>query len=58
MEKTENKDEYFCLLATTVTVITVIFLGFCEYVAFAYGEPEFSPTNEKQQIGGIDPLVL
>ena len=56
MEITENKEQYFTLLTVTLIVICAIFISFCEYAAFAYGEPVFDAAGV--QTGGIDPLVL
>jgi len=56
MEITENKEQYFSLLVGTLIVIFLIFVSFCEYAAFAYGEEELNA--EGLHIGGIQPLVL
>ena len=56
MEITENKEQYFTLLTVTLIVICAIFISFCEYAAFAYGEPIFDAAGV--QTSGIDPLVL
>ena len=59
MEITENKEQYFTLLTVTLIVICVIFIAFCEYAAFAYGEPVFDTSVEPPvQTGGINALVL
>ena len=59
MEITENKENYFTLLTITLIGICAIFLAFCEYAAFAYGEPVFDTSVEPPvQTGGINPLVL
>ena len=59
MEITENKEQYFTLLTITLIVICAIFVAFCEYAAFAYGEPVFDNTVEPpKQTGGINALVL
>ena len=59
MEITENKEQYFTLLTVTLIVICVIFIAFCEYAAFAYGEPVFDTSVEPPiQTGGVNALVL
>ena len=56
LELTENKEQYFTLLTITLCVICTIFIAFCEYSAFAYGETEFN--DDKSYKSGIHPLVL
>ena len=59
MEITENKEQYFTLLTITLIFICVIFISFCEYAAFAYGEPIFNTAVDPPvQTGGVNALVL
>ena len=59
MEITENKEQYFTLLTITLIVICAIFVAFCEYAAFAYGEPVYdTKVDPPKQTGGINALVL
>ena len=47
------------MLTITLIVICAIFIGFCEYAAFAYGKPVFDTSVDPPvQTGGINALVL
>ena len=58
MEITENKEQYYKLLTITLIFICLIFVAFCEYAAFAFGEPQFNKAKPPEQIGGTHALVL
>ena len=56
LELTENKEGYFKLLTITLVIICAIFILFCEFAAFAYGEP--LEDAEGNHVSGLNPLVL
>ena len=58
MEITEDKENYYKLLTITLIFICVTFIAFCEFAAFAFGEPIFLTDKAEQQTGGTHALVL